>query len=435
LLNEFDGIIAQSKAITASASSRKTKTAKEDWWDSRFKLDAALGDLLAAVEDRWFGAWRGVLRGEEVEEVYAESFRFAVDAVQLQLAGMRGKKAAPLGRHWIEVLLRGFAKSTEEQILAAFAWLFGWNKTPNDTSTPVKNKKKLLILKKCYSFLQDAAREIDSDTKTQSENEEEEGGQIVQRGPVVLIPCKEIQGLPFESLPSVTAQPMSRLPCMNFIAAHLATPMAAYSATSTFYLLNPGNDLPRTEKMFQAKFKAQKWSGVMGMEPSKRILAQALQTEQFYIYCGHSAGEQYLSIDEVKQLDIGGIALLMGCSSGHLKYERDSAYEPNGMALAYLIAGCPSVTANLWDVTDKDIDRLSQTLLESIAYAPRRASRTRKATSAASVTSADTDSARNGVDVLSAVNASRNACKLRYLNGASPVCYGVPVRMTKNTLK
>lgn len=80
-----------------------------------------------------------------------------------------------------------------------------------------------------------------------------------------------------------------------------------------------------------------------------------------------------------------------------------------GMPLSYLLAGCPALVANLWDVTDRDIDKFSNVLLDSWVdtsdHSPRPG---RRRTLAEELPSA------------------RGACKLRYLNGASPVCYGVP---------
>ena len=60
--------------------------------------------------------------------------------------------------------------------------------------------------------------------------------------------------------------------------------------------------------------------------------------------------------------------VLMGCSSGKLQSVNTSKstssssyytmhYEPEGIALSYLLAGAPCVVGNLWDVTDRDIDR------------------------------------------------------------------------------
>ena len=63
--------------------------------------------------------------------------------------------------------------------------------------------------------------------------------------------------------------------------------------------------------------------------------------------------------------------------------------------------------ANLWDVTDKDIDRYLETLLNSWLPSPC------------------------GTSLLSCIRQSRDACKLTYLVGAAPVVYGLPVKIKK----
>lgn len=76
----------------------------------------------------------------------------------------------------------------------------------------------------------------------------------------------------------------------------------------------------------------------------------------------------------------------------------------------------PALVANLWDVTDKDIDKIAQNTfrllgLDSHAPAPPSVSQT----------------------IASAVAQSRDVPLLKYLNGSAPVVYGVPVRFTRPT--
>ena len=93
----------------------------------------------------------------------------------------------------------------------------------------------------------------------------------------------------------------------------------------------------------------------------------------------------------------------MGCSSGQLHLNGE--FEPTGMAAAYASAGCPALVANLWDVTDKDIDRFTEKLV------------------ALFVTGGQTP-------LLEALLQSRDACKFRALTALAPVCYGVPVAVS-----
>ncbi|KAL7595966.1 hypothetical protein Lser_V15G29776 [Lactuca serriola] len=73
------------------------------------------------------------------------------------------------------------------------------------------------------------------------------------------------------------------------------------------------------------------------------------------MYFGHGSGVQYIPGDEIQKLDGCAATLLMGCSSGSLSL--NGSYSPKGAPLYYLFAGSPVIVANLWEVTDKDINR------------------------------------------------------------------------------
>lgn len=66
-------------------------------------------------------------------------------------------------------------------------------------------------------------------------------------------------------------------------------------------------------------------------------------------------------------------------------------------------------------MTDKDIDRLAQSVFTDLRLDPGRA-RAWKAE--------ETDGKE--VSVVAAVAKARNACKLKYLTGAATVVYGIP---------
>jgi len=82
---------------------------------------------------------------------------------------------------------------------------------------------------------------------------------------------------------------------------------------------------------------------------------------------------------------------------------------PEATIINYLQAKCPLVWGNLWDVTDRDIDRLSAKLFERMGL-------------------------WDGIDKLdvgAALSLARDACLLKWLNGAAPVIYGVPPDIRK----
>ncbi|KAA1134864.1 hypothetical protein PGTUg99_006992 [Puccinia graminis f. sp. tritici] len=102
--------------------------------------------------------------------------------------------------------------------------------------------------------------------------------------------------------------------------------------------------------------------------------------------------------------------MLWGCSSGMLHDQGD--FDPTGTPYAYMLAGCPALLANLWDVTDKDIDKLAldlfvKTGLQSDQQGP--------------------DGSSSPMTLTGALASARSSCQLKYLNGAAPIIYGIPV--------
>ncbi|PRW58029.1 Regulator of spindle pole body duplication [Chlorella sorokiniana] len=243
--------------------------------------------------------------------------------------------------------------------------------------------------------------------------------------PVLLVLDGALQALPWESAPGLLRQRMYRMPSLICAAASAHRASTCVDLSSTFYALNPSGDLADTQSAFQDWFGGMRgWQGKVGCAPTAAELADALTSRQLFLYCGHGGGEQYISAAKLRSLERCSAALLMGCSSGRLRTQR--TYEPSGAVLAYLLAGCPAAVANLWDVTDRDIDRFSQAVLTAwISGAGREGGEG----SSGSSSGGGGGGGSAGTDVCAAVAASRGACKLPHLVGAAPVCYGIPSRI------
>jgi separase len=197
--------------------------------------------------------------------------------------------------------------------------------------------------------------------------------------------------------------------------------------------------------------------GKAGYAPTAEELVLALRNHDLFLYFGHGSGTQYVSGKEIEKLDNCAAALLMGCSSGTLRCK--GCYAPQGAPLSYLSAGSPAVIANLWDVSDKDIDRFSKALLgswlqenfvaakncskccqltrefESMTIAVegngrprRRGTRGKKSERMNNCSKRCTCGNRR---VASYLSEARRACRLPLMIGGSPVCYGVPTIIRK----
>ena len=201
------------------------------------------------------------------------------------------------------------------------------------------------------------------------------------------------------------------------------------------YVINPSGDLTATQSRFEEPLeRLSDWVAVVAREPSEEEMKTALETKDILLYFGHGSGGQYIRPRTFKRLDKCAVALLMGCSSGSLTEAGD--YESYGTPIDYMHAGSPAVLATLWDVTDKDIDRFSQTVLEKwgLFEDPRPdtssspVKKGAKARGKSKVRSAKSvENERRSLD--QAVAEARDSCIMKYLNGAAPVVYGVPVTL------
>ena len=75
----------------------------------------------------------------------------------------------------------------------------------------------------------------------------------------------------------------------------------------------------------------------------------------------------------------------------------------------------PTLVATLWDVTDRDIDTFAQSTFDKLRLNFDDVKARKAGTSN-----------HTPVSVVNAVATSREVCKLKYMNGAAPVVYGIP---------
>ena len=220
----------------------------------------------------------------------------------------------------------------------------------------------------------------------------------------------------------------------------------------TSYVLNPSADLPSTQTTFlpslsQLPLDVKTNSSIVGRPPSEAEIQSILSKQSLFLYFGHGSGGQYIRSRTVKKLDQCAVTLLLGCSSAKLKEE--GSYEPHGMIKSYVSAGTPAVVGMLWDVTDKDCDRWGVECLSSwglfkaesafvgagviAAKNKGRRGKEKKNNEHEMEEKAErcTQKARESVSLDQAVAAGREKCFLKYLNGAAPVMYGIPVFLSR----
>lgn len=265
-----------------------------------------------------------------------------------------------------------------------------------------------------------------------------------RRHPVILVLDEELQAMPWEALPCLRGQAVSRVPAVPFVFSALATrwhwrwrredgddgddkdesnpskevwmpSQDGFRLRRGFYVLDPESNLPSTQKQLRPVFEAMEqrhgWSGTVGEAPTEERMARVLQEVDVFAYSGHGAGELLIGREAVAALTQCPVAVLMGCSSGRLKGYGE--FEPTGMVSSYLAGGSPAVVANLWDVTDRDIDRFSVALLDFFAGGMSSCQ------------------VRRGLTLAHAVAQARSECKMPFVIGHAPVCYGIPITVAE----
>jgi separase len=119
-----------------------------------------------------------------------------------------------------------------------------------------------------------------------------------------LVLDKNIQGLPWESMPILRGRSVSRIPGVDFLHDRIAFAKlkreargqihnpedgAAVDASSGYYILNPSGDLGRTEDRFREWSKDMRkmgWDGVTGRPMSELEFVKALRTRDLVV-CVH----------------------------------------------------------------------------------------------------------------------------------------------------
>ena len=472
---ELQEIIELSNYSCHSSVETSMKGAKTNWWSEREALDRRLQELLINIENIWLGGFRGVLSQHDKNDEELDQFRKTFDSV--------------LDRHLPSRKVRGGKRLTlDDQILELFIGLGTDLDGEVDLDEPLADLLYFVVDMLQFNGERNAYDEVDFDSMAVEVLDAlrtyyDAVGEQSDDAHLILVLDRRLQAFPWESMPCIEKASVSRIDSMLTLRERIVAMRASaheeghytVSKHSGAYILNPSGDLKSTEAILAPELSQLKyadgapWTSVIKREPSEEVFKAALQTSSQLLYFGHGAGSQYIRPRTIRKLEkCSEVVWLMGCSSGAVT-EYDEL-EPFSVPMAYLQAGqatsespsqCMAVLATLWDVTDKDIDRFSLAvgqewgLWQASPDAPKAPAKTpRKRTLAAPSTpergakTPKTPKARKTPapartparsrsrvkfergkkqSLVEAVANSRDACFLRYLNGAAPVVYGVPV--------
>lgn len=126
-------------------------------------------------------------------------------------------------------------------------------------------------------------------------------GTLVAEEHLFLVLDKNIQGLPWESLPILRGRSVSRIPCVDFLHDRIAFASlrrqqlsladegdgtAVVNPRNGYFILNPSGDLKKTEGRFQSwvdEMKKLGWDGVTGAPVTEQQFADALKHKDIVV--------------------------------------------------------------------------------------------------------------------------------------------------------
>jgi separase len=437
------------------------KQARKEWFAEREKLDCRLKLLLTNIENVWLGGFRGLLDCDDIDRSllsrFGQSLSLSLDAhlPSRQKAGKTFERVN-LHAHVLELFVRlPFKEGSPElddsitDLLYFVIDILQFNGEPNAYDEIDFDALLVGVLEALRSYHAVAPSASNKHT--------------------ILILDKELEAFPWESLPILHHRSVSRMPSLGAIKDRLDR-IRTQSATADSlsiptdngaYILNPSGDLVSTQTSLEPLLSSLNYHPLVNEPPTELQFQDLLTSHSLLLYFGHGSGAQYIRKRLIRRLSNVAVTWLMGCSS--VKMTEVGQFESYGICSAYVFGGAPAVVGTLWDVTDRDLDRGSVKGLslwglvdeleeESSKVKGKGKGKEVKKRSQKKERPVDDEQdpetqGRNGfaipvferykslprserkgrVTIGEAVSAARQACRLRYLNGAAIVVYGVPV--------
>lgn len=397
ILQELELIKEENKVIN-----KDYREQYEKYWKKREELDSRLRCVVRSMDVAWLRYWCCLLVGglppreqklleETTARIFASS-QTSLTSNQKQLLQCLISCPQPEGRG------RSLEGGMTYSLQAAIAAVLG-------------DSVRSQSVKQLYKAVQEESVILDELRRA-------------ERNPVILVLDKSIVTLPWEMIWVLKNQAVTRMPSLRMISLlyeHHASRTTSVlvqgiDPNKGFYVLDPENNLPRTQGRLKDSLAETGWSGITAKRPSHEQFKDALTSQDIFVFVGHGSGSQYMPGEVVEGVECRAIVILYGCSSVRLA-SRGRIPDPWGVVLNYLIAYCPCIIGMLWDVTDKDTDKLTQEMFLAIRGENGPAG---------------TALEKPPSDVALLVARARSLCKW-YLTRAALSVYGLPLHFVNNS--
>ncbi|KAI6648865.1 Separin-like [Oopsacas minuta] len=394
-LKSLEDILSSIFDLLHEASKPENIVNKSKWWVSRTKANTALSETLSQIESEWFSLWKGIFLGKISisQEFVSTSVKELIQFIQtiIDIPPFQYELCSEL----FEVILESYPLLKRAQMELILPQIFP---DLEQNNCKIISKKIAIISEELYEKIADFLDKFECTP------------QSVPRGHIFLILDPYLHRIPWENLPILSTQSVSRIPSLHFLfmLTHKYSPHSNIDLTNGFYVLNPQGDLLKCENDFQKLFRSLKWDGVAGEPPEGLI--DSVSKHDLYVYCGHGSGSEYINKDKLLNIKGRAFTMLMGCSTSRLSIE--GPYEYPNMLLLLLLAGFPTIIGTLWFVTDSEINLFTKKLIQEIV----------KNTNLRFTQGLDRSNTLS-----MAFHQARLSCKLRYITGAAPIIYGLPL--------
>ena len=374
---------------------------KVRWWEHRILQDDGIQAVVRSME-RNLGCWSILLADEPHDRVIEQAEQMSRDILDELVKCIENTALCirDFSSHLLRLLIQNLQSMDDNQIESVFCAMMY---TSDDVLALEKKNAFQAFSKAALSYFVALCRQkAGLLLKTMADVV------ATEHTPILLLPDVSYNELPWESLSCSRGYNIYRLPnALSLNDKYLkdkSTRHISVDVANSFALLNPNGDLVGTEKALRPVLDKYRWHVVCGQPPTD--LRAMLREYNLFLFFGHGAAIDFLGHLKFRTSLWRSTMILMGCSSGALRHSIDS---PSDIpVVCYLVAGSPAILANLWDVTDAEIDRFSLSLLNSWSC---RVEKTQMIE----------------FDMSASVRESRTSCRLPYLTGGAPVVYGLPV--------
>ncbi|XP_050353492.1 uncharacterized protein LOC126775525 [Nymphalis io] len=458
LFEELYSLLDENYKTIDNAQFLNNKRLVQNYWSRREDIDLRLKSVINVMYKEWLGGWSSLLNGKLMDTKIRDRLINLVDMAIVDWGFLKlTKKQKVLLYNLLEnssVLSSQQIKSCLRKILTEHGNTDDVRKFLNASDCENCNKDFkflnelcLKCLSKCFEkihnfTLVDGIRAFSQVALKIRDGDEWEDLKKAKRNPVILIVDEMLDTFPWETLPIINQQPVSRIENIHFLymlyKVHEDRIVDGYfkaNADVGRYIINPEKNLERMELRMSSfvQYWCPSWSGHVGHAPPPERFVRDLADADVFLYCGHGDGVAGGGGGAGVERACGrAAALLAGC--GSVRLARPPARAPAAAAHHHLhVAACPLVLGMLWEVTDLEVDKAVTALLALAvpSAAPLAWRRVGKADWSRGVLDLNVEN-REPVpperDVLRAMCRARGATNFMMI-ASSLVARGIPVRM------